>query len=116
MSDQDLCIAVGEDLMKHYPGHPWVVGVNLDAGSIVIDLAYEKPPAVRNMAYLLHPSTLMAANGHHRVMQAGGELLERFGLPTSAARPDSEARALENGLIADDTREGAWALKRAGNG
>ena len=110
MAEQDLCIAVGEDLARQYPGHPWIVGVDLQAGSIVIDLGYEKPPAIRNMAYLLHPQTLMGPNGQHRVMQAGGEILERFQLARGAADAESGLAAQENGLLADDTPEGKWAL------
>lgn len=113
MSEEDLCIAVGEDLARHYPGHPWCVGCDLLAGYIVIDLGYTKPEAIRNMAYLLHPQTLMSPGAQHKVMQAGGELLERFGLPRGPAKSGSGERAFENGLIADDTREGAWALKKA---
>ena len=112
MAEQDLCIAVGEDLTRHYPGHPWLVGADLLAGSIVIDLGYEKPAAVRNMAYLLHPQTLMSPGGSQRVMQAGGELLERFGLPRGPGTWDAAARAVEHGLDADDTAEGKWALGR----
>lgn len=113
MAEQDLCRAVGEDLTKHYPGHPWCVGADLRGGYVVIDLGYDKPPHLRNMAYLLHPQTLMNAGGQQRVMQAGGEMLERFGLPRDGIRSDAADLANENGLIADDTAEGAWAEKKA---
>lgn len=112
MSEQDLCQAVGEDLTRHYPGHPWCVGCDIRTGTVIIDLGYEKPVAIRNMAYMLHIPTLQSAGAQQRVMQAGGELLERFGLPRGPARKGSGERALENGLIADDTREGAWALSK----
>ena len=114
MAEEDLCRAVGEDLSRHYAGHPWCVGADLTGGYVVIDLGYEKPQHLRNMAYMLHPRTLMTAGGQQRVMQAGGEILERFGLPRGPARSGCGERALENGLIADDTAEGAWAARKAG--
>jgi len=116
MQEEDLCQAVGEDLTKHYPGHPWCVGADLVAGSVVIDLGYKKPVHLQQMAYLLHPATLMGPGGHHRVMEAGGELLERFGLPREGARKGSGERAADNGLIAGDTAEGAWVEKKAADG
>jgi hypothetical protein len=101
MAEQDLCIAVGEDLTKHYPGHPWMVGADLSAGTIAIRLGYELPPRLAPMGYLLHIATLMAPGGHQRVMQAGGEWLERLGLPRGPAASETLARAAENGLNTD---------------
>lgn len=98
MTEQDLCIAVGEDLTKHYPGYDWLCGANVQAGTIVIDLMVDKPHHLANHGYLLHLGTLMAPGGHKRVMEAGGEMLERFGLPRSAAPQDWRKRAVENGL------------------
>ena len=100
MADRDLCIAVGEDLQRHYPDHPWIVGCNHEAGTVVIDLGYEKPPALRNMAYLLHIPSLLGPGGHQRVMRAGGEWLERLRLAREAATDESGQRAAENGLDA----------------
>jgi hypothetical protein len=114
MSEQDLCIAVGEDLTLHYPGHPWLVGCNLEAGTVAIDLGYTKPKPLQNMAYMLHCATLVSPGAQARVMRAGGEILERFGLPRGPARKGSGEVAYEHGLIADDTAEGAHALRKAG--
>lgn len=113
MAEEDLCVAVGEDLTKHYPGHPWMVGCQLETGQVVIDLGYEKPHHLRNMAYVINLSALFESGGQRRVMQAGGEILERFGLPRGAARSGSGERALENGLEVGDTRDGAWAERKA---
>jgi hypothetical protein len=114
MADRDLCIAVLEDLARHYPGHPWLITADVQAGSVVIDLGYEKPIALRNFAYLLHASTLMGPGGQVRVMQAAGELLERFGVARGPGRADTAIAAADHGLTADDTAEGAWHLRRAG--
>lgn len=112
-TDADLCKSIGDDLIRYYPGHPWMVGVDLAAGSVVIDLGYSKPHHLRNMAYFLWPSTVMGPGREHRLMQAGGELLERFGIGRSGARKGDGERAAENGLEASDTKEGAWAIKKA---
>lgn len=113
MADEDLCRAVGETLAEHYPGHPWGVGVDLESGSITIRLGYQYPgmPNV-SFGYLLHPHTLMGPGGQHRVMRAGGEMLERFMLARGPADGDSEARAHDNGLITDDTADGAWLARK----
>ncbi len=100
MAEEDLCRAVGEDLAKHYPGYDWMVGVTMQAGTIAIDLMADKPPHLKNHGYLLHVATLMGPGGHHRVMQAGGEMLERFGLRRGAAPEAWRARAAQNGLDA----------------
>lgn len=114
MADQDLCRAVLEDLARHYPGHPWMITADIQQGSLVIDLGYEKPLAFRNFAYMLHASTLMGPGGQAAVMRAAGELLERFGVARGPGASDTAKAAAENGLIANDTREGAWHAKRAG--
>ena len=101
MAERDLCIAVGEDLERHYPGHPWMVGADLNAGTVAIRLGYDLPPSMAPMGYLLHIATLLAPGGHQRVMRAGGEWLERLGLPRGSAAPEAAARAGENGLNID---------------
>jgi len=101
MADEDVCRAVGQDLERHYPGHFWAVGCDHAAGTVAIDLPYEKPPHLRNYGYLLHLSTLMGPGGQLAAMRAGGELLERFGLVRGPATPESAMLARENGLDAD---------------
>lgn len=117
MADQDICVAVGETLDQHYPGHPWRIGCDLDAGSIVIELGYPAPsvPGQATFGYLLHPQTLMGPNGQRRVMQAGGELLERYRLARGAATVDSAVAAAVNGLIIDDTDDAKRLMKRRAN-
>lgn len=113
MAEEDICRAVGEDLTRAYPGHPWLVGCIGEAGTIVIDLGYEKPHAIRNMGWLLHIKSLHEAGGQAKVMRAGGELLERFGLAREEAVKESAVAAKENGFEASDNAEGAWALGKA---
>jgi hypothetical protein len=96
MADQDACIAIGEDLARAFPGYPWMVGV--DHGSVCIDLALDKPLGMERYGYRLNLSTVFGPGGQKRVMQAGGELLERFGLRRTFAHDDTREIARENGL------------------
>jgi hypothetical protein len=101
MAEEDLCRAVGEDLSKHYPGHPWMVGACLQGGTIAIRLGYDLPQKLAAMGYLLHISTLVGPGGHQAVMRAGGEWLERLRLSRAEARDETGFRAKENGLNVD---------------
>lgn len=101
MADEDVCRAVGQDLTHFYPGHFWCVGANHEAGTIYIDLPYQKPLHLKSYGYLLYLSTVLGADGRKHIMRAGGELLERFGLPRSGAFAEANAQAKEHGLIID---------------
>ena len=114
MADQDVCIAVGEDLESCYPGYPWAVGCDHLAGRVVIDLAVEKPPSFRNFAYALNLTTVFGPGGQKRVREAGGELLERFGLRRARAYEDTHLRARENGLDVSGSDEGDYWLRKKG--
>ena len=100
MADQDVCIAVGEDLSRAYPGYFWMVGV--EHGSVQIDLQIEKPIGLERYGYRLNLSTVLGPGGQKRVMRAGGELLERFGLRRGVAHEDTAEIAKEHGLIIDN--------------
>ena len=113
MEDQDVCMAVSEDLCATYPGYPWLVGCDHDAGTVAIDLAVEKPPAFRNFGYMLHLSSIMGPGGQQKVRTAGGELLERYNLRRDRAPEDIYARAKDNGLDVRGSDEGDYWLKKA---
>lgn len=98
MADQDVCIAVGEDLTQVYPGYMWKVGCNHDAGTVVIDVGVPKPIGMENYGYMLHLSSVLGPGGQKRVRQAGGEMLERLGLRRGVAQADTHYRAVEHGL------------------
>ena len=102
MADQDICIAVGEDLTRHYPGYFWMVGVQ--HGSVHIDLQVEKPIGMECYGYRLNVSTVLGAGGQKAVMRAGGELLERFGLRRGSAHEDTNEIARANGLNTDNNK------------
>lgn len=98
-ADIALCKWIYERLSYDYPGHDWMVGANSVSGVVIVDLPYTKPPKYQNHAYLLHIRALDGIDTAKRqIRNAGGELLERFGLPRGPATEQSKARALQNGL------------------
>jgi hypothetical protein len=104
MADQDLCQAIGEDLTRAYPGYIWAVGCDHNAGTVCIDLAVTKPLGLENWAYMLFISTVIGPGGQKRVMRAGGELLERYGLRRTFAHVDTSEIAREHGLDRDNNK------------
>lgn len=104
MADEDLCVAIGEDLTAHYPGYPWFVGCDHAAGSVHIDLLVDKPIGFERYGFLLYISTVLGAGGQKAVLRAGGELLERFGLRRGPASPDTAQIVREHGLIIDGAK------------
>lgn len=102
VQDMAICKAVFERLQEHYPGHQWLVGADTEnAGTVHVRLLYVNPlrPRDANFGYLLHLDSLNDENSfRHKVLTAGGELLERYGLPRRGYREGDGMRALEHGL------------------
>lgn len=105
MADADVCVAVGEDLSQAFPDYPWMVGCNHQAGTIVIDLQVPKPLGLEGYGYLLFLSTVLGPGGRKAVIRAGGELLERFGLPRRSAPMETMEIAREHGLDASNVAD-----------
>ena len=101
LHDEDICRLVADWLEKYYPRHVWAVGANHEAGTVVIDLPYDRPVHLRQFAFMLHIPMILSMYGERQVMRAGGELLERFGLPRARRMEDAYERAAEHGLIDD---------------
>lgn len=75
-----ICKRIGELLGKHYPGHPFMVEVNFVQGLAHISI----PVLLGNWAYLLKLDNIANhADFTSAVVKAGGEILERFGIPRS---------------------------------
>lgn len=99
MADEDICRAIGEDLTQTYPGYLWQVGCNHDAGVATILLIV--PTATRAdqaKGFMIHLDTVVGPGGSKKVRDAGGEVLERWGLPRGRAPSDYMAQAGEHGL------------------
>lgn len=99
--DAAVCKTVFAILQRAYPDHPWSIAVDHRAGTIIIDLMYYKPRKYHNFAYRLFLSTLLQANNEKRIVQAGGELLERFNIPRDAASPEARMRLALGGEVFD---------------
>jgi hypothetical protein len=76
----------------------WYVGCDHGAGTICIDLGVPKPIGLQGWAYMLFITTVLGPGGQKRVMQAGGEILERYGLRRTFAHSDTADIAAEHGL------------------
>ena len=99
MADEDICRAIGEDLTQTYPGYLWQVGCNHDAGVATILLIVPTAPrAYQTKGFMIHLNTVVGPGGSKKVRDAGGEILERWGLPRGRAPSDYMARAGANGL------------------
>lgn len=98
-ADIDLCRKVSEILNRHYPKHLWMVGADHKSGMIYVELPYETAIRAFPFGFALHIGKLgNAKTMKKKVMSAGGELLERFGLKRGAALKDTLGLAKENGL------------------
>lgn len=73
-----LCKEFANVLNRHYPGHPWSVEVMVDQSIATIGI----PPLLGvNWAYVLHLDKIDV--DYKQVVEAGGEILERFHIPRS---------------------------------
>lgn len=82
--DQQLCEIVGAVLMKHYPGHDWLVQADRRKGFIDIrNVSLDGQMGCRiSMSGAASVSEL-----EHDAMIYGGEILERFHVTRGALRP-----------------------------
>ena len=77
-ADIALCQRVSDDLTKHYPGHPWAIGADHEAGCLWIHLAYPdnraaqaeeiRGPEFGIPGYLLHTGKLQNKYDFNKVM------------------------------------------------
>ena len=72
-------------LCKNFPGYDWLVSASDDTGIIDIYL----PEMGGNQAYTLHITKL--DSNLKKVVNAGGEILERYGLSRTKMREDEMA-------------------------
>ena len=88
LSDQELAVRIGQELEKHYPNHPWIIGFQ-GRGLVLRHLAIASEVARvlgrEGFASLLPREKLGTAKEvAHTAVMFGGELLEAFGLPRGA--------------------------------
>ena len=107
-ADIAICKQVADDLGKHYPGHPWAIGADHEAGVLWIHLAYPdnrmtaadvmSGPSFGIPGYLLHIKSLKSKYDWGKVMRAGGELLERYDIARGRMRESDWQKASEHGM------------------
>lgn len=82
--DLDVSRQCAETLLTHYPGYMWAVNVENETGMV----------QVRNMSlsgtwgFNLHMINVINDPSLKKVINAGGEILERYNLARSAANED----------------------------
>lgn len=98
----DLCLErdIAAVLVRHYPGHPWLIQARHDQGIATIRLGYGflATGRFRTPAIVLHINDLKTDPTLKAVERAGGEWLERYRLGRRGRRPNDWLHALENGL------------------
>jgi hypothetical protein len=77
-ADQALANRIYGILRKHYPGHFWRVETSHKQGVATIRLM-----GLSDVPHVLKIEDLKLLSAEQDVMRAGGELLERFRMPTS---------------------------------
>lgn len=88
LTDQELAIRIGQELEKHYPNHPWIIGFQ-GRGLVLRHLAIASEVARvlgrEGFASLLPREKLGTAKEvAHTAVMFGGQLLEAFQLPRGA--------------------------------
>lgn len=110
-ADMDLASRIMAELQRYYAGHRWHVEANHEAGTVVLKLNYTtKLGRLSNCGVLLHIVGLGDGGSMRKIMRAGGELLERWGLPRTVYREGDGLKALENGLLLGGAR---WGVRGA---
>jgi len=98
----DACLErdIAAVLVRHYPGHPWLIQARHDQGVATIRLGYGflATGRFRTPAHVLHIADLRTDPTLRCVVKAGGEWLERYNLGRRGRRPDDWLHALQNGL------------------
>lgn len=100
-ADIELAKNIYDILDKHYSGHPWAVWADHRKTNATADILLFYPNKlgqIYKFGYKLHIAKLDAPYLRKKVIRAGGELLERYGLSRDRANEDSFLDAKSNGL------------------
>lgn len=93
-ADHSLCLLAFNTLVKHYPGHFWRIEVDSAQGLAKVQIHQLMGDT---LWYAIRLDETSNHNDYRKaVIKAGGEILERYGLPRSAMDVDQflEARAM----------------------
>lgn len=78
--EMGICKQVGDALEAHYPGWMWMIAAPKKQGVVIIKSGYMDP---RHGFVLRLPEVYSASELVRQAIRAGGELLERTGMPRS---------------------------------
>lgn len=95
--EMGVCKQVGDTLERHYPGWMWMVASPPKSGVVQVKSGYMDP---RHGFVLRLPESYSASNLAEEAIRAGGEMLERVGMPRSRFDADRE-RAASNKTLHD---------------
>jgi hypothetical protein len=102
IAENGICAAVGQKLEEQYPGYHWYVECVWKTGTVVV----KNLNINGDYGFLLHLEKLMLDNDMHLVTHAGGELLERCGLPRSRKPEDiSHLKRDAKGNVSEDSMD-----------
>lgn len=97
-ADISLALELSALLDKHYPGYQWMVHVNSHGG--VIDI--QNPPLLGAYGYrIVKPWNYAYDELRHKVVMAGGEMLERANIARGKNKGD-DVTAWVDGMRAQD--------------
>ncbi len=78
--EMGICKQVGDALEHHYPGWMWMIACPAKQGIVVVKSGYMDP----KYGFVIRLNTTFSASElTKQAVQAGGELLERTGMPRS---------------------------------
>lgn len=100
-ADLELAKKIYDILDKHYSGHPWGVWADHREKNGTCDIKLFYPDAkgqIWHYGYKLHIGKCDTPFLKKKVVKAGGELLERYGLPRERANINSALDAKNHGL------------------
>lgn len=84
-ADDSLAKYVLEELQRHYPDHPWHVQAISSQGQIII----RNPSLSRKFCMrMILPKVVNHGDFQHKIMEFGGQFLERHGVPRNRADRD----------------------------
>lgn len=95
LREQEIAKNIAEVLHQHYPGHLWAVNVDIDNGiANVSNLRLSG-----NWGFVLHLGKILPLgykSFHKVIMQAGGEILERYRLARGRYDEDKYSQTHED--------------------
>lgn len=99
-ADMEVAAAMYHALEQEYPGHQWLTSASHETGMAHVKLLYlDKLGKNGEWGFNIYIDTLKSDPTMRSVVRAGGEMLERYGLPRHRpANDETRLRSLEHGL------------------